>query len=322
MATGIVSLAARGAGIPSLSAVLLWLSAILYLALVVYHSLRFMRRPRAVLEELRTSAIFDYLTFVAAGALLGGGLVASGAGSAAAWVLLAVSTLAWLAIAVAIVFELVVVRTLHPRSQAQGGWLLAVVAPQSLGVLCLALARGRRADVLVAAALTLWLLGTAIYPPIALERLARLRSSRRPSARMRADDWILMGALAISALTGSLLLDQLAGSRPAVLVLVTAQLALSWALVPLLSWGEVRHATTRLAARAASGSRWTTVFPLGMLSVATRAFAGPAGLPALRDLGDACFAVAFLAWLLAVAFALHQRVGDLRARGRGTRPDR
>lgn len=316
MATGIVSLAARGAGAEGLSDVLLWLAALLYLVLLSYHLLRFARRPRSVLGELRTSAIFDYLTFVAAGALLGGGLLLAGVGRAPATALLALSALAWLTIGAAIVVELIVVRTLHPRSQAQGGWLLAVVAPQALGVLCLGLARGRRGGALVTIAACLWLLGSALYPPLALERLARLRSGGRAWARLRADDWILMGALAISTLAGSLLLDRLAhgGARPAALALVTAEFALSWALVPLLAWGELRHATTPAATPVAGGSRWATVFPLGMISVATRAFAGPAGLPALRDVADACFVVAFAAWLLAAAFAAAHRAADLRAR--------
>lgn len=320
MATGIVSLAARGAGLGHLSDALLWLAAILYLALLAYHSLRFARRPRTVLGELRTSAIFDYLTFVAAGALLGGGLLLAGGGRGPAWALLVLSALAWLAIGAAIVVELLVVRTLHPRSQAQGGWLLAVVAPQALAVLCLTLARGRRGGALATSALCLWLLGSALYPPLALERFARLRSGRRPAARLRADDWILMGAPAISTLAGSLLFDHLAhggplsGARPAVLVVVAVQFALGWALVPPLVWGEVRHATTPVAARVAGGSRWATVFPLGMLSVATRAFAVPAGLATLRDVGDACFGIAFVAWLLAVAFAALHRAADLHAR--------
>jgi tellurite resistance protein TehA-like permease len=326
MATGIVSLAARGAGLGFLADVLLGLTAATYLALLGHHGLRAARRPRAVLGELRTSAIFDYLTFVAAGALLGGGLLVAGAGRAPAWALLAISALAWLAITTTILVELVVLRTLHPRSQAQGGWLLAVVAPQALGVLCLALARGRRDESLVSVAFALWLLGTALYPPLAFERIARLRSGGRPAARLRADDWILMGALAISTLAGSLLLAHLArgrpltGLRPPALILVTGQFALAWALVPVLLWGELRHAATPPAARAPGGSRWATVFPLGMLSVATRAFAGPAGLPVLRHLGDACFAVAFAAWLLAASFAAVHRATDLRSRSRKPRP--
>jgi hypothetical protein len=59
-----------------------------------------------------------------------------------------------------------------------------------------------------------------------------------------------------------------------------------------------------------------------MLSLATRAFAEPAGLPALLDLADACFAVALAAWLLAVAFAISHRAADLRARGGRSRLSR
>lgn len=319
MATGIVSLAARGAGAVTLSELLLALTAIVYLALAGYHATRFARRPALVLDELRTSAIFDYLTFVAAGAVLGSGLLAAGAGRAPAWALLALSALAWLAISAAIVVELVFVRSLHPRTQAQGGWLLAVVAPQALSVLCLSLAAGRSGGGLVAVALGLWLLGSALYPPIALERLGRLRAGGRPAASLRADDWILMGALAISALAGSSLFDRFssegstAGDHPLGWALLVGELALAWGLVPLLVLGEISHAATPASARGPSGSRWTTVFPLGMISVATRAFAEPSGLAALRVVADVAFAVALAAWLLDGAFSVAHRSCDLRA---------
>jgi tellurite resistance protein TehA-like permease len=307
MATGIVSLAGRGAGWTALSEVLLWLSAALYVVLLAYHAARFARRPAIVLAELRTSAIFDYLTFVAAGALLGGSLLLVGVGPAAAWVLLGLSGSAWLAIVATIVVELLVIRSLHPRAEAQGGWLLAVVAPQALALLCLGLAGEAGGLALRDAAAVLWVLGSALYLPIALERLSRLRrSGRRLSAGLRAEDWIGLGALAISALAGSELLEQLgpfAGLGPCIRVLVSAQLACAWALLPLLVWGEVRHALTPAGARSPSGSRWATVFPLGMLSVSSRDFA-PAHGWLLSAGADLSFAVALAAWLVAALVAV------------------
>lgn len=311
MATGIVSLAARGAGGIALSEVLLWLAAALYVALLAYHATRFARRPGAVLEELRTGAIFDYLTFVAAGALLGGSLLLAGVDRATAWALLALAGSAWLAMAAAIVVELLLIRSLHPRSETQGGWLLAVVAPQALALLCLGLAGTTDSVPLRDAAIVLWILGSALYPPIALERLSRLRrSGRRLSAGLRADDWIAMGALAISALAGSEVLEALGpdgGLRLPLELLVDAQLAGAWTLVPLLVWGEARHALTPAGARSPSGSRWATVFPLGMLSASTRAFA-PAHGPVLSAGADLSFAVALGAWSVAAFLGSASRI--------------
>lgn len=311
MATGIVSLAARGAGAIALSEALLWVAVALYAALLAYHATRFARRPGAVLEELRTGAIFDYLTFVAASALLGASLLLVGVDRVAAWALLALAGSAWLAMAAAIVLELLLIRSLHPRSETQGGWLLAVVAPQALALLCLGLAGETGGVPLRDAAIVLWILGSALYPPIALERLSRLRrSGQRLSAGLRADDWIAMGALAISALAGSEALEALGpsgGLRLPVELLVDAQLAGAWALVPLLVWGEARHALTPAGARSPSGSRWATVFPLGMISASTRAFA-PAHGPVLSAAADLSFAVALGAWSVAAFLAGASRI--------------
>jgi Voltage-dependent anion channel len=155
------------------------------------------------------------------------------------------------------------------------------------------------------AAVVLWVFGSVLYPMIALERLSRLRQSEwRLSAGLRADDWIGVGALAISAFAGSEVLEALslpAGLHLFVGAVVLAQLACAWALVPLLVWGEFRHARLPLDARSPSGSRWTTVFPIGMLSASTRAFAPAHGL-VLSVGADLSFAVALGGWLIAALF--------------------
>lgn len=316
MATGIVSLAGRGAGLITLSEALLWLSAAFYVVLLAYHAARFARRPRAVARELKTSAIFDYLTFVAAGALLGGSLLLVGVNQTAGWALFTISGLAWLAIAATIAVELLLTHSLHPRTEAQGGWLLAVVAPQALGLLCLSLAKNTNGSLLGGIAFGLWAVGSGLYGPIALERLSRLRrSGGRLSAGLRADDWIAMGALAISALAGSEVLERLslpAGLNALVQVLVAVQLAGAWALVPLLVLGEASHAMTAPRARSSGGSRWATVFPLGMLSASTRAFA-PLHGSALGTAADVSFAVALLAWATAALLGGASHFRALRA---------
>ncbi len=323
MATGIVSLGARQEGLPLLSSVLLWLTGALYALLFAYHAARFARQPRRVIAELRTGAIFDYLTGVAAGCVLASGLLLAGAPSAPAWVLFVLSGLIWLTITAIAAVELLVIRSLHPRSEVQGGWLLAVVAPQALSVLALDLADGPRADALGAAALVLWLLAGALYPAIAWLRLRRLESGRRAWASLRSDDWILMGALAISTLAGSELLERLARHgapladvRPLVLWAVVVQFTCACCLTGLLLWGEARHATTPAALRGdiPPATRWASVFPLGMLAVACHAFASSTNLTLPRTLGDVVFAIALAAWLATAAVAAVERLGNLHVR--------
>ena len=178
MATGILSLAARTAGWSALSLLLLWLAILAYLVLLVYELVRVDRRARIVLEELRTGFIFNYLTLVAAGAVLASDMLASGWSTALAWLLLVFSGFFWVAIMLVILLELVALGSLHPRSEAQGGWLLAVVAPQSLSILVLALAG---TDALRVIALVLWILASVLYPPLAAVRVLRWSVRGTPS---------------------------------------------------------------------------------------------------------------------------------------------
>jgi tellurite resistance protein TehA-like permease len=306
MATGILSLVARTVGWSALSLVLMWLAIIAYAVLLGYEAIRLDRRPIAVLGELRTGFIFSYLTLVAAGAVLASDVLAAGWSSVFGWVLLAVSGLFWVAIMVVILFELVALGSLHPRSEAQGGWLLAVVAPQSLCILALALAGGSGAQALRVAALVLWVLASVLYLPLAAVRVLRLERARDTVRELRSDDWILMGALAISTLAAARLLvlsagRQLGAATGSVLsVLVNVEFVLACAWIPLLAWGEIEHLRRGARLREFAAGRWSTIFPLGMFSLASKALAQHDHLDGLNSLGAVFFAFALATWLATV----------------------
>ena len=190
----------------TLSLLLLWLATLAYIVLFAYDVVRLDRRPMVVLDELRTGIVFNYLTLVAAGAVLAIDILSAGWSTVLAWVLLVFSCVFWLVIGTVILVELLAIGSLHPRSEVQGGWLLAVVAPQSLCILTLALAGHPRADTLRVIALILWILASVLYLPLAAERVLRLSHVRDTVKELRSDDWILMGALAISALAAAKLL--------------------------------------------------------------------------------------------------------------------
>lgn len=317
MATGILSLAARELGLTVLSDLLLGITALAFLALAGNDLIRLAAAPRLLLGELRSGAIFDYLTFAAAAAVLGNGLLLAGASPDVAWTLLLVAGLSWLTIAGTVAIELVALRVLHPRSQVEGGWLLAVVAPQSLSILALALAnRAAAPRALGSAALGLWVLGSALYAPIAVERLARLSPAHGNGVEMRPDDWILMGALAISALAGVHLAEAPgrgglgAGAHPFLLAVAAAELALALVSILPLALAEAHRRRGTRNARPLTSRRWSTVFPLGMLSTSCGAFAAPAQLGALTVLAWILFAAALAAWL-ALATRLAGRAVEL-----------
>lgn len=315
MATGILSLAARTIGWNALSLVLLWLAILAYLLLLVYEVVRLDRRARIVLEELRTGFIFNYLTLVVAGAVLASDMLASGWSTTLAWLLLVFSGAFWVAIMLVILLELAALGSLHPRSEAQGGWLLAVVAPQSLSILMLALAGQSGADALRVIALVLWILASVLYLPLAAVRVLRLERARDTVRELRSDDWILMGALAISTLAAAHLLalpaeHQLgAATDPVLSVLVNIEFIAACAWIPLLAWGEIEHLRRGATLRAFAAGRWSTVFPLAMFSLAGKALAQHDHLNGLSAVGNVFFALALAVWLATILLLLKIRGG-------------
>ena len=302
MATGVVSLAAREARLSAVSSALLVLAGVAYLLLLVAHTVRALRRPAVVLSELGGARAFEYLTIVAGGSVLGSALLLAGAEATIGWSLLVLSGLVWLVICVSLAVDLAH-HSLHPSHELRGVWLLAVVAPQSLSILAVGLLDRSGGRALAGLAIVLWLLGSALYPPIALGRLRRLGVGWRASLRVRPDDWILMGALAISALAASQLLDlparygMPAPLHPVVLVGAAIQLALAAVSIPLLVWDELAH-LLRFHDAPRANRRWVTVFPIGMFALACHTFAQASGLKLLAGVGEACAGIALIVWAM------------------------
>jgi tellurite resistance protein TehA-like permease len=311
MATAVTSLLARPLGLATVSLVLLALAAGAYLLLLAGHAMRLARRPTAVLSELGNARAFEYLTIVAAGGVLGSGLLLAGAGTLTGWVLLVLSGIVWLTICAGLTVDLAH-HSLHPSRELRGTWLLTVVAPQSLSVLAVSLLDQSGPRALATLAVALWLFGSALYPPIALGRMRRLGVGWRAAMRVRPDDWILMGALAISAVAASRLLTLPAHSgmpspiHTVVLAGATAQLALAAMFIPLLVWDELAH-MLRFHDVPPASRRWATVFPLGMFALACHAFAAATGLRPLATVGEVSSVVALGAWLTTTTLAAAHR---------------
>ncbi len=318
MATGVLSLAARTVGLSALSLVLLCLAILAYIVLLVYDAVRLDRRPMVVLEELRSGFIFSYLTLVAAGAVLASDILAAGWSTSFAWGLLVFSGVFWLAIGVVILVELLALGSLHPRSEAQGGWLLAVVAPQSLSILALALAGGHGARALGLIALILWILASILYLPLAAVRVLRLGHARDTVRELRSDDWILMGALAISALAAANLLEAPGhptlgtGVNTLLSVLVNVEFVLACGWIPLLAWGEIEHLRRGATLSVFAAKRWSTIFPLAMFSRACHTLAHTDHLDGLSVASGTFFALALAIWLATIAL-LKERHRDGRS---------
>jgi tellurite resistance protein TehA-like permease len=309
MASGIVSVAAHEQRRGSVSAVLAVIAAVVWVGLVVLSGARVILAADLVRADLQSPARrFDFFTFVAAADVLG--VRAAAAGRARIGVaLLLLGALAWLALAVAL--PMVAMRRRGPTPAwwaASGNWLLAVVAIQSLAVLAGALAGPGRAGPLRWAALCCWVLGLALYAALMVVIGARVLSTGAPAARFTPDDWIVMGAVAITTLAATELLR----AEPAgpTRVLVAPAAVLTWAVasstvVPLAVL-HLRGLLRDRAARRYQARWWAAVFPLGMYSVATSQLAVTLDLHPLESLAGVAFWVALGAWSLTAAVAACQ----------------
>lgn len=273
MATGILSVAAGSDGHGDLSLALLVCAALGWLALVAVFALEREIVTRALAAPQGRVGLF---TFTAAGDVLAARIATSGwTGLAFAfWIL---DGTVWLLLLGALV------RALRRSGlvEVRGDWLLVVVSTQSLGVVGAVLAERSAVTAARVPALVLFALGLALYPVIAASAAARLRR-----APFRPDDWILMGALAISALAGAHLVKL--GELPHDVDLAVWAAACAW--VPLVAFLELRG----FARVSYEARRWSAVFPLGMLSSASYAV-GRTGV------GDTFFWIALAAWAATAA---------------------
>jgi tellurite resistance protein TehA-like permease len=194
-----------------------------------------------------------------------------------------------------------------------GSWLLATVSTEAIAVLgTMTASVFPRPDIVIFACLVFFLAGAMLY--ILVIGLIFFRWTFRPmGAHMLTPTyWINMGAVAITTLAGAHLM---AVSRDYPFLadiehFLEGFTLFFWAtgtwwiplLVVVFAW---RHLHQRTPIRY-DAQYWSLVFPLGMYSVATRAYAQDSRLLFLYPLatGAACFALA--AWLLTAGGLVHR----------------
>jgi tellurite resistance protein TehA-like permease len=285
MATGILALDGAEAGLPRLGDALFWLAAAAYAPLALLLVLA-VARGRARFE-------FPFFAVTAAGDVLAVVLVQR-RHTAAAAVLGAVDLGLWVALLAPAAARL------RARARPRGDWLLLVVSTQSLAALAATLATRSAGGVLRPLALALLVLGVVLYAVVAVVLVPRVRALRRAGAE--GDDWILLGALAISAVAADrCALAEHHADRLVDISIGLWSVALTW--LPLLLAAERVRLRTRLRAARAGARSWSRVFPLGMLAAATFAVATLLHAQALRDVAIGFFGVALATWSLTLAGA-------------------
>ena len=309
MATGIVSIACQLLGLRPVAVALLLINIVLYVtlwALTVARALQFGARLLADLTHHARAV--GFFTIVAATSVLGSQvLLVIGAWSVAAacWV----AGIALWAIVTYSVFTALTVGVDKPSlaEGINGGWLLPVVAAQSVAVLGAQLATGfgSRSPLALFFCVVMWLGGGMLYIWIISLIFYRYTFFPMSPSDLAPPYWINMGAVAISTLAGTLLAAA-APLSPLVqdlLPFIKGLTLLFWATatwwIPMLViLGAWRHLYRRFPLRY-DPLYWGAVFPLGMYTVCTFRVAGMIDEPALMIIPRVFLYVAVGAWALA-----------------------
>ncbi len=294
--------------------------AAVLVALTAVRAVRYPARIRADLSHHGRSV--GFFTMVAATSVLGSQvLVLTGAWrvSAALWF---VAIALW-AVLTYTVFTALTVKVDKPTlaEGINGGWLVAVVAPQSVVILGAQLAPrfGLQAPLVLLFCLCMWLGAGMLYIWIISLIFYRYTFFTLSPSDLAPPYWINMGAVAISTLAGTFLIFAAPGMPllQQLLPFLRGFTLLFWATatwwIPMLViLGVWRHVYRRFPLRY-DPLYWGAVFPLGMYTACTYRLADAVGVPALRAIPAVTIYVALAAWTLTFAGLVAELVARARS---------
>jgi len=301
MATGIVSIAAKLLGVPIVPLVLLAINVIAHVVLWVLTFIRIGRFPREVFADLIDHQRgVGFFTMVAATSVLGSQLVIVAGREQFAFALWITTLVLWLVLIYAVFTAFTVKETKPTLDQGiSGGWLVAVVATQSVSTLASVLTPS---ETLLFVSLAFWLAGGMLYIWLISLIFYRYTFFTFAPSDLMPPYWINMGAMAISTLAGTLLLARadasplLTSLRPFILgFTILFWATATWWIPMLVILGVWRHGYKHFPLTY-SPLYWGAVFPLGMYTVCTFRLARVTKVHLLDAIPPVFLVIALAAW--------------------------
>ena len=318
MATGIISIACFLLEMRTISLVLLAINVAAYFVLCVLLFVRllffFSRVTADIKDHVRGPGFF---TVVAGTCVLGSALVIVVDRFLPALVLWFVGISLWLVIMYTF-FTAVTVRENKPTIEAglNGGWLLAVVATQSISVLGTLLA-SRLVDYrepILFFTLCMFLLGCMLYLMLITLIFYRFTFGNVSVAALTPPYWINMGAVAITTLAGARLiiaapgwslLSEIAPFLKGFTLFFWA--AATWWIPLLFALGFWRHVYKRFPLKY-DPQYWGMVFPFGMYTVCTFQLSNAIAFPPLLVIPRYFVYLALAGWLAVSLGLIHTSI--------------
>ena len=312
MATGIVSIASHLLGMSWVARPLFWLNIGFYVAMWSLTIARIVRYPGRVRADLmHHGRSVGFFTAVAANCVLGSQVLIIGGNWPVAAGLWYFGIALWAGLTYTI-FTIITVKAVKPAlpEGINGGWLVSVVAAQSVAVLGAQLAGGfapAHARPVLLYCLVMWLGGGMLYVWIISLIFYRYTFFTLSPSDLAPPYWINMGAVAISTLAGTMLVAA-APHSPLLIELLPFLKGITllfwatatWWIPMLVILGVWRHGYRHFPLRY-DPLYWGAVFPLGMYTACTFRLAHVVDAPILMLLPRAFIYVALAAWATTLA---------------------